>query len=136
MSTSVGINKGIAPRKYSKPAIKGGDGVAEKVKQRASNDNAVELLQVLHLCSGNTHVVTWQPDNRQWHDEFWREQGPRHLLCVVSKRQRRQDRRGGASGWVSAARSAAVRSPSVSVAKKGTAYEALIRIQRQKWMVT
>jgi hypothetical protein len=40
---------------------------------------AVELLQVSRLCSGNTHVVTWQPDDWLWHN-------PQHLVCVVNKR--------------------------------------------------
>lgn len=50
----------------------------------------MELLQVSRLCPGNTRVVTWQPDDGRWRDEFGREQDPRHFLRMVGKWQRRQ----------------------------------------------
>jgi hypothetical protein len=75
---------------------------------------AVDLLQVSRLCSGNTQVVTWQPDD--WGHWAWHD--PRYLICVVSRRYSSGGRRGGTSGCAHAARSVTVRLSSVVVAEK------------------
>lgn len=49
----------------------------------------VVFLEVIRLRAANVANILGQPDDRQWSEQFWGIQDPRHLLCVVRERQRR-----------------------------------------------
>ena len=47
----------------------------------------MKTLQALRFRLHDASVVSGQPDDGRQCNQLWREEDPRHLLCMASKRQ-------------------------------------------------